>query len=223
MPIQHQNTVYNKPLYSFSYIHQILLRYVHMQDTMGSPEITTDTFKLINFKPHLPRSFYFIDFFFYLILSREWCLNKNENHQSYDRFFSFSQFSSVQSLCRVWLFVTPWTVVCQSSLSITNSQSLLKLMSIESVTPSNDLILCHPLLLLSFPAPGSFPMSVLHIRWPKYWSFSFSISSSNEYSGLVSFRIDWLDFLRSIQNTLTFILLKLLFCLHPQGHCASLG
>ena len=84
----------------------------------------------------------------------------------------------------------------------------------------------HPLSSpspLSFPAPGSFPMSVLHIRWPKYWSFSFSISSSNEYSGLVSFRIDWLDFLRSIQNTLTFILLKLLFCLHPQGHCASLG
>ena len=137
--------------------------------------------------------------------------------------FHILYISSVQSLSHVWLFATPWTAAHQANLSITNSQSLLKLMSIESVTPSNDLILCHPLLLLSFPAPGSFPMSVLHIRWPKYWSFSFSISSSNEYSGLISFRIDWLDLLRSIQNTLTFILLKLLFCLHPQGHCASLG
>ena len=101
-------------------------------------------------------------------------------------------FSSVQSLSHVQLFVTPWTVACQSSLPITNSQSLLKLMSNESVTPSNHLILSHPLLLL----PSIFPRirifskkSVLHIRLPKYWSFSFSISPSNEYSGLISFRI----------------------------------
>ena len=99
MPTEHQNTVCNKPLHSFSYTHQILLRYVYMPDTMGSTEITTDTFKLINFKPHLSRPFYFINFFFYLILSCEWCLNKNENHQSYDRFFSFSQFSSVAQSC----------------------------------------------------------------------------------------------------------------------------
>ena len=99
MPTEHQNTVYNKPFHSFSYICQILLRYVYMPDTMGSPEITTDTFKLMNLKPHLPRSFYFINFFFYLILSNEWCLNKSKNHQSYDRFFSFSQFSSVAQSC----------------------------------------------------------------------------------------------------------------------------
>ena len=103
---------------------------------------------------------------------------------------------SVQSLSRVQLFATPWTAVRQASLSITNSQSSLKLMSIESVMPSNHLILCHPLLL----PPSILPSirvfsneSVLHIRWPKYWSFSFSISPSNEYSGLISFRIDWLD------------------------------
>ena len=113
-------------------------------------------------------------------------------------------FSSVQSLSHVWLFVTPWTAACQASLSITNSQSLLKLMSIESVMPCNHLILCHPLLLL----PSIFPRirvfsseSVLHIRRPKYWSFSFSISSSNEYSGLISFRMDWLDLL-AVQGTL---------------------
>ena len=104
--------------------------------------------------------------------------------------------SSVQLLSRVRLFATPWTAACQASLSITNSQSLLKLMSIESVMPSNHLILCHPLLLLPsiFPSIRVFPnKSVLHIRWPKYWSFSFNISPSNEYSGLISFRMDWLD------------------------------
>ena len=90
-------------------------------------------------------------------------------------------------------------------LSITNSWSLLNLMSIESVMPSNDLILCHPLLLLSFPAPGYFPMSVLHIRWPKYWSFSFSISPSNEHLGLISFRMDCLDLL-AVQGTLKSLL-----------------
>ena len=108
------------------------------------------------------------------------------------------QFSSVQSLRRVQLFETPWPATCQASLSITNSQSLLKLMSIESVMPSNYLILCCPLLLLPsiFPSIRVFSSeSALHIRWPKYWSFCFSISPSNEYSGLISFRIDWLDLL----------------------------
>ena len=116
--------------------------------------------------------------------------------------------SSVQSLSCVWLFVTPWTALCQASLSITNSWSLLKLMSIELVMPSNDLILFHPLLLLSsiFPSIRVFSNdSVLHIRWPKYWSFSFSISPSNEYSGLISFRMYWLDLL-AIQGTLKSLL-----------------
>ena len=110
------------------------------------------------------------------------------------------QFISVQSLSYVRLFATPWSVALQASLSIANSRSLLKLMSIESVMTSCHLILPHPLLLL----PSIFPRirvfsneSVLHIRWPKYWSFSFSISPSNEYSGLISIRMDWLDLLRS--------------------------
>ena len=101
---------------------------------------------------------------------------------------------SVQSLSRVQLFATPWTAACQASLSTTKSQSLLKLMSIELVMPSNHLILCHPLLLLPsiFPSIRVFSNeSVLNIRWSKYWSFSFSISPSNEYSGLISFRMDW--------------------------------
>ena len=100
--------------------------------------------------------------------------------------------------------VTPWTAAHQAFLSITNSQSLLKLLSIESVMPSNHLILCHPLLLPPsiFPSIGVFSNeSALHIRWPKYWSFSFSISPSNEYPGLISFRMDWLDLL-SVQGTL---------------------
>ena len=106
------------------------------------------------------------------------------------------QFSSVQSLSCVQLFATPWTAACQASLSITNSWSLLKLMSIELVMPSNHLILCHPLLLLPsiFTSIRVFSNElVLRIRWPKYWSFSFSISPSNECLGLISFRIDWLD------------------------------
>ena len=114
------------------------------------------------------------------------------------------QFSSVQSLSRVRLFVTPWTVARQASLSITNSWSLLKLMTIESVMPSNHLILCHPLLLLPsvFPSIKVFSSeSAFHIRWPKYWSFSFSSSRSNEYSVLISFRIDWFDLL-AVQGTL---------------------
>ena len=111
---------------------------------------------------------------------------------------------SVQSVSHVRLFVTPWTAACQASLSITNSQSLLKLMSIESVMPSNHLILCCPLLLLLsiFPSIRVFSNeSVLCIRWPKYWSFTFGISPSNEYSGLISFRMDWLDLL-AVQGTL---------------------
>jgi len=102
---------------------------------------------------------------------------------------------SVQSLSHVQLFATPWSTACQASLSITNSWSLLKIMSITSVMPSNHLMLCHPLLLPPsiFPSIRVFPNeSVLPIRWLKYWSFSFSISPSNEYSGLISFRMDWL-------------------------------
>ena len=113
-------------------------------------------------------------------------------------------FSSVQSLSHVRLFVTPWTAACQASLSFTNSRSLLKLMSFELVMPSNHLILCRPLLLLPsiFPSIRVFSNeSVFHSRWPKYWSFSFSISPSNEYLGLISFRKDWLDLL-AVQGTL---------------------
>ena len=117
------------------------------------------------------------------------------------------QFSSVQSFSRVLLFATPWTAARQASLSITNSRSLLKLMSIELVIPSNHLILCHPLLLPSVvPSIRIFSNeSVLHIRWPKYWSFSFSITPSNEYSGLIAFRMDWLDLL-AVQGTLESLL-----------------
>ena len=113
------------------------------------------------------------------------------------------QFSSVQLLSCVQLFVTPWTAAHHASLSITNSQSSFKLMSVESLMQSNHLILCHPLL----PLPSIFPSirvfsdeSVIRITWPKYWSFNFSISPSNEYSGLISFRMDWLDLL-AVQGT----------------------
>ena len=122
--------------------------------------------------------------------------------------FAGSNVQSVQSLSRVWLFVTPWTAARQASLSITNSQSLFKLMSIESVMPSSHFIPCHPLLL----PPSIFPSirvfsneSVLHVRRPKYWSFSFSISPFNQYSGLISFRMDWLDLL-AVQGTLKSLL-----------------
>ena len=115
--------------------------------------------------------------------------------------------SSVQSLSCAWLFVTPWTTAHQASLSNANSRSLLKLMSIESVMPSNHLILCHPLL-----PPSIFPSirissdeSVLCNRWPKYWNFRVSISPSNEYSGLISFRMDWLDLL-AVQGILKSLL-----------------
>ena len=117
-------------------------------------------------------------------------------------------FSSVQSLIRVQLFATPWTTARQASLPITNSRSLLKLMSIESVMPSNLLILCRPLLFL----PSIFPSirvffyeSALRIRWPKYWSFSFNITPSNEHPGLISFRMDWLELL-AVQGTLKSLL-----------------
>ena len=115
-----------------------------------------------------------------------------------------AQFSSVQSLSHVQLFATPWTAACQASLSITNSRSSPKPMSIESVMPSNHLILCRPLLLLPsvFPSIRVFSNeSALRIRWPKYWSFSFKISPSNEHPGLISFRMDWLDLL-VVQGTL---------------------
>ena len=114
----------------------------------------------------------------------------------------------VQLFSHVRLFATPWTAAHQASLSFTISRSLLKLMSVESVMPSNHLILCRPLLL----SPAIFPStrvfsneSVLHIRWPKYWSFSFSTSPANEYSGLISFRMDWLD-LHAVQGTLKSLL-----------------
>ena len=119
-----------------------------------------------------------------------------------------SQFSSVQLLSCVCLFATPWTGTCQASLSIANTWCLPKLMSIESVMPSNRLILCHPLLL----PPSIFPntrvfsnRSALHIRWPKYWRFSINISPSNENLGLISFRMDWLDLL-AVQGALKSLL-----------------
>ena len=118
------------------------------------------------------------------------------------------QFSSVQSLSCVRLFATPWITACQAPLSITNSRSLLKLMPIESVMPSSRLILCHPLLPLP-PIPPSIRVfsneSTLCIRWPKYWSFSFSISPSKKHPGLISFRMDWLDLL-AVQGTLKSLL-----------------
>ena len=119
-----------------------------------------------------------------------------------------AQFSSAQSLSCVQLFATPWTAAHQASPSITNSQSLLKLMSIKSVTASNYLILCYPLLLPPsiFPSIRVFSSEpVLHIRWPKHWSFRSSISPSSQYSGLISFRMDWLDLL-AVQGTLKSLL-----------------
>ena len=136
---------------------------------------------------------------------------------------NLSKLSSVQSLSCVRLFVIPWTTAFQASLFITSSWSPPKPVSIESVMPSNHLILCHPLLL----PPSVFPSirvfsheSALHIRWPKYWSFSLNISPSNEYSGLISFRVDWLDLL-AVQWTL-----KSLFQHHSSKHqffCAQLS
>ena len=127
---------------------------------------------------------------------------------SHKTYWRCSQFNSVQSLSRVRVFVTPWTVACQASLSLTNSRSSPKPISIESVMPSNHLILCCPLLLLPsiFPSIRVFSNeSALCIRWPKYWSFSFNISPSNEHPGLMSFRMDWLDLL-AVQGTLKSLL-----------------
>ena len=132
------------------------------------------------------------------ILSPTWMLDT----------FQSIQFSSFQLLRRVRLFATPWTAACQGSLSITNSLILPKLMFVELVMPSNHFILCHPLLLLPsiFPSIRVFSNeSALHIRWQKHWSFSFSISPSNEHPGLISFRIDWLDLL-AVQGTVKHLL-----------------
>ena len=125
-------------------------------------------------------------------------------HKNISKLFNIVFYTSVQSLSSVRLFVTPQTTARQASMFITNSQSLLKLISIESVMPSNHLILYCPFLLLPsiFPSIRVFSnKSALHIRWPKYWSFSFNISPSNEYPGLISFRMDWLDLL-AVQGTL---------------------
>ena len=138
---------------------------------------------------------------------------EDQNHASYIEKQAIAvleniQFSSVQLLSRVRLFATPWTTAHEASLSITNSWSLLTIMSIELAMPSNHLILCRPLLLLPsiFPSIRVFSNeSVLRIRWPNYWSFSFSISPFNEYSGLISFRMDWLDLL-VLQGTLKSLL-----------------
>ena len=125
----------------------------------------------------------------------------------FNNYFKHDQIRSDQSLSRVQLFATPWIAARQASLSITNSRSSLKLTSIESVMPSSHLILCHPLLLLP-PIPPSirvFSTSTLRMRWPKYWSFSFSIIPSKEIPGLISFRMDWVDFL-AVQGTLKSLL-----------------
>jgi len=135
------------------------------------------------------------------------CIQELQNRSYFTPYLRCFQISSVIQSCHS-LFVTPWTAARQASLSITNFQSSLKLMSIESVMPSNHLILCCPLLLLPsiFLSIRVFSSeSVLLIRWPKYWSFSFNINPSNEYSGLISFRIDWLDLL-AVQGTLKSLL-----------------
>ena len=141
------------------------------------------------------------------LLAEKYSKNKNGPLYFAD-FFRVVEFSSVQSLSRVWLFVTPWIAAHQASLSITNSRSSPKLTSIESVMPSSHLILCRPLLLLP-PTPPSIRVfsneSTLRMRWTKYWSFSFSISPSNEHPGLISFRMDWLDLL-AVQGTLKSLL-----------------
>ena len=138
-----------------------------------------------------------------MVSTSEWLVSRHQPCYN-----SSAQFSSVQSLSRVRLFATPWTAAHQASLSITNSWSLPTPMSIESVMPSNPLILCYPLLLLPsiFSSIRVFSNeSALHIRWPKYWSFSLNISPSNEHPGLISFRMDWLDFLE-VQGSLKSLL-----------------
>ena len=151
-----------------------------------------------------------VSFISFLSPARQWgCLHFYTSLGTYLLWWLLqAQFSSVHSLSHVQLFATPWTAAHQASLSITNSWSFLKLMSIKSVMPSNHLILCHPLLFLTsiFPSIRVYLNElVLPIRWPKYWSFGFSISTSNEYSGLVSFRMDWLG-LPAVQRTLKSLL-----------------
>ena len=138
--------------------------------------------------------------------SNQFCCYLKEEGKSHQ--WKWLQFSSVQWLSWVWLFATPWIAAHQASLSITNSQSSLKLTSIESVMPSSHLILCHPLLLLPLIPPSIRVFSnesTLHMRWPKYWSFSFSISPSTEHPELISFRMDCLDLL-AVQRTLKSLL-----------------
>ena len=147
---------------------------------------------------------------FIFILYQPWEVSKQSKASPvlFACYLPLVQFSSVQSLSCVQLFATPWTAVQQASLYITNSQSPPKLMSIVLVMPSNDFILCHPLLLLPsiFPSIRGFSNELaLHIRWPKYWSFSFNISPSNEHPELISFRMDWLDLL-AVQGTLKSLL-----------------
>ena len=147
-------------------------------------------------------------FKFYFILDCSWFIMCRFRCTARYIYLHIYIFSSVQSLSRVQLFLTPWTAACQASLSITSSWSLPKLMSIKLMMPSNHLILCHPLLFLPsiFPSIRVFSSeSVLHISWPKCWSFSFSINPSNEHPGLVSFRMDWLDLL-AVQGTLKILL-----------------
>ena len=138
-----------------------------------------------------------------------WCFSHDQMRgMGFEEEAYQGKFSSVQSLSRLWLFATQWTTACQAFLSITNSWSLPKLTSIESVMPSNHLILCHPLLLLP-PTPPSIMVfsneSALCVRWPKYWSFSFDISPSSEHPGLISLWIDWLDLL-AVQGTVKSLL-----------------
>ena len=141
-------------------------------------------------------------------VSKNWLKSQHLKNGDHGIWSHSVQLSSVQSLSRVRLFVTPWIAAHQASLSITNSQSSPKLLSIESVMPSSHLILCHPLLLLP-PIPPSIRVfsneATLHMRWPKYWSFSFSIIPSKEHSGLISFRMDWLDLL-AVPGTLKSLL-----------------
>ena len=144
----------------------------------------------------------------YLTLKMCWITSKTCKSKVIMSICNTTLFSSVQSLSRVRLFVTPWIAACQASLSITNSQSLLKCISIELVMPSSHLILCHPLLLLPPISPSIRVFSnesTLCVRWLKFWSFSFSISPSNEHPGLISFRMDWVDLL-AVQGTLKSLL-----------------